>query len=113
MISSTLLAILYPMFTLIAQATAQQMYLYHSCFNLRGNYTTNSTYEANLSLVLYSISSNTQVETAFTLTLRAKTLTKFMQLVFVEEILSKMIVLVASRTLRVFSHNSAQIRRRQ
>ena len=65
MISSTLLAILYPMFTLIAQATAQQMYLYHSCFHIQGNYTTNSTYEANLSLVLSSISSNTQVENGF------------------------------------------------
>ncbi|KAF3965172.1 hypothetical protein CMV_010613 [Castanea mollissima] len=63
-ISSTLLlAILYPMFTLIAQTTAQ--YLYHSCFNDRGNYTTNSTYEANLNLVLSNISSNTQVENGF------------------------------------------------
>lgn len=63
-ISSTLLlAILYPMFTLIAQTTAQ--FLYHSCFNVRGNYTTNSTYEANLNLVLSNISSNTQVENGF------------------------------------------------
>ncbi|XP_075650124.1 cysteine-rich receptor-like protein kinase 29 [Castanea sativa] len=63
-ISSTLLlAILYPMFTLSAQTTAQ--YLYHSCFNDRGNYTTNSTYEANLNLVLSNISSNTQVENGF------------------------------------------------
>uniref|UniRef100_A0A7N2MUZ6 Cysteine-rich receptor-like protein kinase 10 n=1 Tax=Quercus lobata TaxID=97700 RepID=A0A7N2MUZ6_QUELO len=63
-ISSTLLlAILYTMFTLIAQATAQ--FLYHSCFNVRGNYTTNSTYEANLNLVLSNISSNTQVENGF------------------------------------------------
>ncbi|KAK4590137.1 hypothetical protein RGQ29_020620 [Quercus rubra] len=63
-ISSTLLlAILYPMSTLIAQATAQ--FLYHSCFNVRGNYTINSTYEANLNLVLSNISSNTQVENGF------------------------------------------------
>ena len=63
-ISSTLLlAILYPMSTLIAQATAQ--FLYHSCFNVRGNYTSNSTYKANLNLVLSNISSNTQVEDGF------------------------------------------------
>ncbi|KAL0012009.1 hypothetical protein SO802_007117 [Lithocarpus litseifolius] len=65
MISSTLLAVLYPMFTLIAQATAQQMFLYHFCLDSPGNYTANSTYETNLKVVLSSISSNSLAEIGF------------------------------------------------
>ena len=65
MISSRLFVFLSPMVILISQATAQQDFLYHFCLDNGGNYTTNSTYEANLNRVLSSISSNILVENGF------------------------------------------------
>ena len=48
----------------IAQAFAQPSFLYHFCLN-NGNYTSNSTYKANLNQLLSSVSSNTEIDYGF------------------------------------------------
>ncbi|XP_050258371.1 cysteine-rich receptor-like protein kinase 26 isoform X2 [Quercus robur] len=48
----------------IAQAFAQPNFLYHFCLN-NGNYTSNSTYKANLNQLLSSDSSNTEIDYGF------------------------------------------------
>ncbi|KAK9997132.1 hypothetical protein SO802_021818 [Lithocarpus litseifolius] len=48
----------------IAQAFAQPNFLYHFCLN-NGNYTSNSTYKANLNQLLSSVSSNTEIDYGF------------------------------------------------
>ena len=48
----------------IAGAIAQPNFLYHFCLN-NGNYTSNSTYKANLNHLLSSLSSNTEIDYGF------------------------------------------------
>nr|POE57897.1 cysteine-rich receptor-like protein kinase 29 [Quercus suber] len=48
----------------IAQAFAQPSFLYHFCLD-NGNYTSNSTYKANLNQLLSSVSSNTEIDYGF------------------------------------------------
>ncbi|KAM4113989.1 hypothetical protein ACJW30_04G036600 [Castanea mollissima] len=48
----------------IAQAFAQPNFLYHFCLD-NGNYTSNSTYKANLNQLLSSLSSNTEIDYGF------------------------------------------------
>ncbi|XP_030938773.1 putative receptor-like protein kinase At4g00960 isoform X1 [Quercus lobata] len=62
---SSRLVFLFSICILISQAFAQQRYfLYYNCSD-NGNYTSNSTYKANLNRVLYSLSSNTEIDYGF------------------------------------------------
>ncbi|KAK4566851.1 hypothetical protein RGQ29_002922 [Quercus rubra] len=63
MVSSGLV-FLFSICILISQAFAQKDVLYHNCSD-NGNYTSNSTYKANLNRVLYSLSSNTEIDYGF------------------------------------------------
>ena len=51
-------------FMFIAQVIAQPNFLYQSCLK-NGNYTSNSTYKANLNQLLSSLSSNTEIDYGF------------------------------------------------
>ncbi|XP_030940952.1 putative receptor-like protein kinase At4g00960 isoform X2 [Quercus lobata] len=64
MVSSRLVFLFFSICTLISQAFAQKGVLYHNCSD-NGNYTSNSTYKANLNRVLYSLSSNTEIDYGF------------------------------------------------
>ncbi|KAG8660406.1 hypothetical protein MANES_02G155750v8, partial [Manihot esculenta] len=58
--------ILCPIFLhFIALSTSQPELLYHHCLDNLGNYTANSTYQANLNHLLNSIYSNTQIDYGF------------------------------------------------
>ena len=62
---SSRLVFLFSICILISQAFALQRYfLYYNCSD-NGNYTSNSTYKANLNRVLYSLSSNTEINYGF------------------------------------------------
>ena len=50
---------------LVSQATDQPDFLYHFCLDDNGNYTSNSTYKANLNQLLSSLSSNTEIDYGF------------------------------------------------
>ncbi|XP_030937773.1 cysteine-rich receptor-like protein kinase 29 [Quercus lobata] len=50
---------------LVSQAIAQPDFLDHFCSDDKGNYTSNSTYKANLNQVLSSLSSNTEIDYGF------------------------------------------------
>ena len=52
-------------FILIPQATTQPSFICHTCSPGLGNYTTNSTYAANLNHVFSSLSSNTAIDNGF------------------------------------------------
>ncbi|XP_062161841.1 cysteine-rich repeat secretory protein 38-like [Alnus glutinosa] len=60
MFSSTLVFFVSAIFILTAQAVARPDFLYHFC-----NYTTNSTYGANLNDLLFSLSSTTEIDHGF------------------------------------------------
>jgi hypothetical protein len=62
MVSSRLLFLLFAICMLISQAIAQPQFRYQLCLE-NGNYTSNSTYNANLGLS--SLSSNTQIDYGF------------------------------------------------
>jgi hypothetical protein len=64
MVSSRLLFLLFAICMLISQAIAQPEFRYQLCLE-NGNYTSNSTYNANLNNLLSSLSSNTQIDYGF------------------------------------------------
>jgi hypothetical protein len=65
MVSSRLVFFVSAIFILPAQAVARPEFLYLFCIHERGNYTANSTYEANLNDLLFSLSSNTEIDHGF------------------------------------------------
>jgi hypothetical protein len=65
MVFSRLLLFLSAIFMLAAQAVAQPAFLYHFCLNDKGNYTADSTYEANLNRLLSSLYTNTEIDYGF------------------------------------------------
>jgi hypothetical protein len=67
MVFSRLLLFLSPIFILLVAvaSTGQPRFIDHFCSNVVGNYTTNSTYEANLNQALSSITSNTDIDYGF------------------------------------------------
>ena len=58
------LLVLSSIYMFIAQAIAQPNFLYQFCLN-NGNYTSNSTYKANLNHLLSSLFSNTEIDYGF------------------------------------------------
>jgi hypothetical protein len=112
MVSSRLLFFLSAILILIVQAIAQLPLLSYYCLNDNGNYTNNSIYETNLNQLLSSTPTQKLIMASI-IPLMAKTPMKYMQLDFVEEILSQMFVVVALRTLRKISHGSVPIKRKQ
>ncbi|KAK7821789.1 hypothetical protein CFP56_037289 [Quercus suber] len=110
-VSPSLIFSLCLIFILIPQATTQPSFICHTCSPGLGNYTTNSTYAANLNHVFYP--PTPQLTMGFTVPLMARTLTKSMQLDSVEEILIKMFSEVALMTLHLLSYNFVPIKRRQ
>jgi hypothetical protein len=66
MFSSTLVFFVSAIFILTAQAVARPDFLFHFCELEKGNYTVNSTYEANFNDLLFSLSSNdTEIDHGF------------------------------------------------
>jgi hypothetical protein len=65
MFSSTLVFFVSAIFILTAQAVARPDFRYHFCELEKGNYTANSTYEANFNNLLFSLSSNTEIHHGF------------------------------------------------
>ncbi|KAG2720610.1 hypothetical protein I3760_02G043700 [Carya illinoinensis] len=65
MVASRILFFLFLIFVLVYQATTQPSFIYHSCSNNTGKYTSKSTYKANLDHLLASISSNTGNDSGF------------------------------------------------
>ncbi|XP_030939936.1 cysteine-rich receptor-like protein kinase 29 [Quercus lobata] len=61
---SSRLVFLFSICILISQAIAQPDFRYSYCLD-KGNYTSNSTYNTNLSQVLSSLSSNTEIDYGF------------------------------------------------
>ncbi|KAM4110614.1 hypothetical protein ACJW30_05G005100 [Castanea mollissima] len=64
-VSPSLIFSLCLIFILIPQATTQPSFICHTCSPGLGNYTTNSTYAANLNHVFSSFSSNTAIDNGF------------------------------------------------
>ncbi|KAM4110611.1 hypothetical protein ACJW30_05G004900 [Castanea mollissima] len=64
-VSPSLIFSLCLIFILIPQATTQPSFICHTCSPGLGNYTTNSTYAANLNHLFSSFSSNTAIDNGF------------------------------------------------
>ncbi|RZB43809.1 hypothetical protein D0Y65_054047 [Glycine soja] len=105
-VSKTLVLFLILHAILMSLATSQPNFVKHYCFDQNGNYTANSTFQANLNALLYPTSLPTLKSTmASTISQMAKTLTKSTLLGCVEEILSQKLAVVASTIQESFSHN--------
>ncbi|KAL5579126.1 hypothetical protein UlMin_011568 [Ulmus minor] len=64
-ISSRLIFFISSLFMLLTHAIAQPNFFYKICSEDQGNYTTNSTYQNNLNIVLSSLTSNKQIKSGF------------------------------------------------
>jgi hypothetical protein len=104
MVSSTQLLVSAICWLNIAQAIASSAFLqYLLCVD-----------KANLNHLLSCLSSNTEImTTGSTIRLMVKTLTKYMQSDFVEEMSSQMFAIVASTTPQIFLHSFVPTRRKQ
>ncbi|KAH1035990.1 hypothetical protein AAZX31_20G125400 [Glycine max] len=64
-VSKTLLLFLILHAILMSLATSQPNFVKHYCFDQNGNYTANSTFQANLNTLLSNLSSNTEIDYGF------------------------------------------------
>ncbi|RDX85763.1 Cysteine-rich receptor-like protein kinase 26, partial [Mucuna pruriens] len=64
-VSKTLLLVLILLVILLPEATAQPGFVNYRCIDKNGNYTANSTFQANLKTLLSNLSSNTNIDYGF------------------------------------------------
>ncbi|XP_057419167.1 cysteine-rich receptor-like protein kinase 15 [Lotus japonicus] len=114
MASSRVIYLLCLLVMLISQTNAQPSFLYHFCMYDEGNYTAKTvpTRPTSTPSCQVCLPTTHKLIMASTISLRAKTLTKLMQLGCVEEMLSQMFVEAALMTPESFSHEVVHTRKR-